>query len=114
MKPLLKILIQETEQELLSEFSENLELTAQRFGRGDVDIEVIESLDIDMPIHIENLRGLVNDHFEQTQSERSQQILAEFDAWLPKFKLVKPKTSDVNQLLGHRHRSSAELRVQAM
>ena len=76
--------------------------------------ELIEALDIDMPIHIENLRGLVNDHFEQTQSERSQQILAEFDAWLPKFKLVKPKTSDVNQLLGHRHRSSAELRVQAM
>ena len=76
--------------------------------------ELIESLDIDMPIHIENLRGLINDHFEQTQSERSGKILAEFDNWLPKFKLVKPKTSDVNQLLGHRHRSSAELRVQAM
>jgi glutamate synthase (NADPH/NADH) large chain len=76
--------------------------------------ELIEALDIDMTIHIENLRGLINQHFEETQSERSQQILAEFDTWLPKFKLVKPKTSDVNQLLGHRHRSSAELRVQAM
>jgi glutamate synthase (NADPH/NADH) large chain len=76
--------------------------------------ELIEALDIDMPIHIENLRGLINQHFEETQSERSGKILAEFDKWLPKFKLVKPKTSDVNQLLGHRHRSSAELRVQAM
>lgn len=76
--------------------------------------ELIEALDIDMPIHIENLRGLINEHLEETQSERSQKILADFENWLPKFKLVKPKTSDVNQLLGHRHRSSAELRVQAM
>jgi glutamate synthase (NADPH/NADH) large chain len=76
--------------------------------------ELIEALDIDLSIHAENLRGLINQHFEETQSERSGKILAEFEQWLPKFKLVKPKTSDVNELLGHRHRSSAELRVQAM
>lgn len=79
-----------------------------------MNAELIEAIDIDMPIHIENLRGLINQHFEETQSDRSQQILAEFEQWLPKFKLVKPKTSDVNKLLGHAHRSSAELRVQAM
>ena len=76
--------------------------------------ELIEALDINSSIHAENLRGLINQHFEETQSERSGQILAEFEQWLPRFKLIKPKTSDVNELLGHRHRSSAELRVQAM
>ena len=74
----------------------------------------IEALDITNDLHVENLRGLINDHFEATQSARSQQILSEFDQWLPKFKLVKPKSTSVEMLLGHRQRSSDELRIEAM
>ena len=36
-----------------------------------------------------------------------------FSTYAPRFKLVKPKAVDVKTLLGHRSRSSAELRVQA-
>jgi glutamate synthase (NADPH) large chain len=39
--------------------------------------------------------------------------LANFDQWIPKFYLAKPKSADVNTLLGHQSRSAAELRVQA-
>ena len=35
-----------------------------------------------------------------------------FDEWIPKFMLVKPKAADVNTLLGHQSRSAAELRSQ--
>ena len=84
----------------------------------DLDIrlnkESIESLDIvDLTIHQEHLRGIINQHFEETGSLRAQQILANFEDYASKFKLVKPTATDVKTLLGHRSRSSAELRVQA-
>ena len=84
----------------------------------DLDIrlnkESIESLDIvDLTIHQEHLRGIINQHFEETGSLRAQQILANFESFAAKFKLVKPTATDVKTLLGHRSRSSAELRVQA-
>ena len=56
---------------------------------------------------------LIADHLELTGSCRAETILANFELYLPMFKLVKPKSSDVKSLLGHRARSSAELRVQA-
>ncbi|GHE93295.1 glutamate synthase large subunit [Thalassotalea profundi] len=84
----------------------------------DLDIrlnkESIESLAIaDLTIHQEHLRGIINQHFEETGSLRAQEILASFDSYASKFKLVKPTATDVKTLLGHRSRSSAELRVQA-
>jgi len=39
--------------------------------------------------------------------------LNDFDRFAPMFKLVKPTATDVKTLLGHRSRSSSELRVQA-
>ena len=42
-----------------------------------------------------------------------EEILANWPAFSAKFALVKPKSSDVKALLGHRSRSAAELRVQA-
>jgi len=71
------------------------------------------SIDSDLTIHQEHLRGIINQHFEETGSLRAQEILNNFDAFAPLFKLVKPKATDVKTLLGHRSRSSAELRVQA-
>jgi glutamate synthase (NADPH/NADH) large chain len=57
---------------------------------------------------------MIHQHFEAPGSERAHKILSSFQNCLNQFKLIKPKTSDVNTLLGHRARSSAELRVQAM
>ena len=76
--------------------------------------ESIELLPIeDLMIHQEHLRGMINQHLEETGSLRAQEILNNFDKFSPLFKLIKPKSTDVKTLLGHRSRSSAELRVQA-
>lgn len=85
---------------------------------GDLDIrlnnETIELLPIEnLTIHQEHLRGIISQHLEETDSLHAHNILSNFDAFAPLFKLVKPKATDVKTLLGHRSRSSAELRVQA-
>ncbi|HEX5791910.1 MAG TPA: glutamate synthase large subunit, partial [Rheinheimera sp.] len=76
--------------------------------------ELVEALEVSTPILQEHLRSLLHQHVEETGSDKAQKILNDFNRYLSQFKLVKPKTSDVNTLLGHRARSSAELRVQAM
>ncbi|AJR09894.1 glutamate synthase large subunit [Photobacterium gaetbulicola] len=81
---------------------------------GRVNPELVEALPLaELKIHQEHLRGLIDQHLELTGSDRAQEILAEFDQWIPRFYLAKPKTADVNTLLGHQSRSTAELRVQA-
>lgn len=74
-----------------------------------VDIMPIE----DKGILSEHLRGLINQHYEETGSEHALTLLTQFAQHLSKFRLVKPKTSDVKNLLGHISRSTAELRIQA-
>ncbi|MEC8375581.1 MAG: glutamate synthase-related protein, partial [Pseudomonadota bacterium] len=74
-----------------------------------VDVMTIE----DKAILAEHLRGLINQHYEETGSEHSLSLLTNFADTLKRFKLIKPKTSDVKNLLGHISRSSAELRIQA-
>ncbi|MCF7503996.1 glutamate synthase large subunit [Vibrio sp. L3-7] len=82
--------------------------------QGRVNNESVEALSLsDLFIHQEHLRGLIAEHLEETGSVHAETILANFDEWIPKFYLVKPKTADLNTLLGHQSRSSAELRVQA-
>ena len=93
-----------------------LQIKGQSSGIIDIRLnkETIEMLSIDsedLAIHQEHLRGLINHHFEETGSLRAQQILEDFDLFAPKFTLIKPKSSDVKTLLGHRSRSTAELRV---
>jgi glutamate synthase (NADPH/NADH) large chain len=79
-----------------------------------VNPELVEILGIeDKVILSEHLRGLINQHYEETGSEHALKLLGEFTTYLPKFRLIKPKTSDVKNLLGHISRSTAELRVQA-
>ncbi|NMH59300.1 glutamate synthase large subunit [Alteromonas ponticola] len=79
-----------------------------------VNPALVEVLSIeDKVILAEHLRGLINQHYEETGSEFALSLLTNFAASLKKFKLVKPKTSDVKNLLGHISRSSAELRVEA-
>ncbi|MCF6455215.1 glutamate synthase large subunit [Pseudoalteromonas sp. MMG024] len=79
-----------------------------------INTELVELLELaDLNIHHEHLRGLIGEHLEATQSNRAEQILADFESYIAQFRLVKPKSSDVKGLLGHRARSSAELRIQA-
>ncbi|MBE1300058.1 MAG: glutamate synthase large subunit [Alteromonadaceae bacterium] len=79
-----------------------------------VNSELVEIMNItDKVILSEHLRGLIDQHYEETGSEHALKILTDFASYLDKFRLIKPKTSDVKNLLGHISRSSAELRVQA-
>ncbi|RDV28986.1 glutamate synthase large subunit [Alteromonas aestuariivivens] len=79
-----------------------------------VNQELVEVMPIeDKVILAEHLRGLINQHYEETGSEHSLSLLTDFAQTLTRFKLIKPKTSDVKNLLGHISRSSAELRIQA-
>jgi glutamate synthase (NADPH/NADH) large chain len=78
-----------------------------------VNSELVEIMGIeDKVILSEHLRGLIDQHYEETGSEHALQLLSHFAEYLPKFRLIKPKTSDVKNLLGHISRSTAELRVQ--
>ena len=57
----------------------------------------------------EHLRGIISAHLEETGSVRAERILTGFDGqYRSQFKIVKPKTSDVATLLGHRGNSPRE------
>ncbi|GAA5215980.1 glutamate synthase large subunit [Corallincola platygyrae] len=76
--------------------------------------ELVEIVDMtQISIHHEHLRGMINQHWDETGSDRAQEILDNFESFLPKFKLIKPKAADIKALLGHRSRSEAELIVEA-
>lgn len=76
--------------------------------------ELVETLPIsELTIHEEHLRGLITEHVYHTGSLRGEEILANWAQWVSQLILIKPKSSDVKALLGHRSRSSAELRIQA-
>ncbi|WP_371194904.1 glutamate synthase large subunit [Glaciecola sp. SC05] len=81
----------------------------QRVNHELVDVQGIE----DKVILSEHLRGMINEHYEETGSAHSLELLMNFAEEMKRFRLVKPKTSDVKSLLGHISRSSAELRLQA-
>lgn len=79
-----------------------------------INPELVEIMGIgDKVILSEHLRGLINQHYEETGSEFAMGLLNNFNEVLPKFRLIKPKTSNVKNLLGHISRSSAELAIQA-
>jgi glutamate synthase (NADPH/NADH) large chain len=79
-----------------------------------VNGELVDVMSVDDKVILsEHLRGLINGHYEETASEHSLKLLTNFAEESKKFRLIKPKTSDVKNLLGHISRSSAELRVQA-
>ena len=70
-----------------------------------VDIVTLE----DQAVLQEHLRGIINAHLQETGSERAERILTGFDGqYMSLFRLVKPKTSDVATLLGHRGNSPRE------
>jgi glutamate synthase (NADPH/NADH) large chain len=75
-----------------------------------VNPELVEVVSLEgQPVLQEHLRGIINTHLLETQSRRAEQILKGFDEYyIDIFKLIKPKTSDVGTLLGHRGTSPEE------
>ncbi len=69
-----------------------------------INSELVELLMLEgMAVLQEHLRGIIDAHSQETGSIWAEQILSGFDEYyLGHFKLVKPKTSDVATLLGHR------------
>ncbi len=72
--------------------------------------ELVEIITLeDKAVLQEHLRGIINAHFQETGSVRAERILNGFDGqYMSRFKLVKPMTSDVSTLLGHRGNSPRE------
>ncbi len=63
----------------------------------------------DMEVLQEHLRGIIDGHCQETGSLWAEKILSGFDEqYMDLFKLVKPKTSDVANLLGHRGNAPEE------
>ncbi len=77
---------------------------------GRVNGELVEVIDLDdQEVLLEHLRGLIAAHGEETDSLRAEQILAGFEEhYAGLFRLVKPKTSAIATLLGHRGNSPRE------
>ncbi len=75
-----------------------------------VNPELVEVLSLDnQPVLQEHLRGIIDKHFLETGSQRAEKILTGFDDYYVEiFKLVKPKTSNIATLLGHRGTSPGE------
>ncbi len=75
-----------------------------------INPELIEVLSLEgRAVLIEHLRGIIATHFELTGSLRAENILAAYDEnYVKLFKLVKPKTTDVEVLLGRRGHVSEE------
>ena len=75
-----------------------------------VNPELVEVLSLEgRAVLQEHLRGILNSHFLETGSARAERLLSGFDEhYAGLFQLVKPKTSDVATLLGHRGNSPKE------
>lgn len=77
-----------------------------------INPEMVEGLSIvDLPMHQEHLRGLIARHVEYTHSAIGENILTDWENFVDKFVLVKPKANDVDALLGHKRRTVTELRL---
>ena len=75
-----------------------------------VNPELVEVVSLaGQPVLQEHLRGIINTHLLETESRWAEKILTGFeDYYIDTFKLIKPKTSDVATLLGHRGTSPGE------
>jgi glutamate synthase (NADPH/NADH) large chain len=89
-------------------FAYVLDESGQLEGR--INPELVEVVSLTgLPVLQEHLRSVINWHFQETGSLRAEHILEGFDEhFVELFKLVKPKTSDVETLLGRRDHGAEE------
>ncbi|WP_136796905.1 glutamate synthase large subunit [Desulfosediminicola ganghwensis] len=77
---------------------------------GRTNLELVEVLELtEHEILLEHLRGIISHHQRETASLKAEEILSDFDKFAPLFRLVKPKTSNLETLLGHRGTSPVEM-----
>ena len=82
---------------------------------GRTNQELVELLDIQgREVLLEHLRGIISNHLRETGSQWAESILTGFDGYGPLFKLVKPRSSDVETLLGHRGGSPVEMMANSL
>ena len=68
-----------------------------RYNHELIDIHRLQAAELEA--HRQHLQGILERHLEKTGSARAQAILDEFELYLPKFWLVKPKATDIQDLL---------------
>ncbi|WP_417349700.1 glutamate synthase large subunit [Ferrimonas sp.] len=73
--------------------------------------ELVEALPVVEPMVQLHLKRLLEEHLETTGSERAAEILEDFTNWLPKFRIVKPKASQLGELMALEQ--SQQLQVKA-
>jgi glutamate synthase (NADPH/NADH) large chain len=62
-------------------------------------IDIHRLMPSQMEAHRQHLRGILAAHIKETGSPRARDILDNFESWIGKFWLVKPKAADIAQLL---------------
>ncbi|ACN16315.1 GltB2 [Desulforapulum autotrophicum HRM2] len=88
-------------------FAYVLDANNRVFQRTNKELTDLVSLE-DQPVLQEHLRGVISDHYDETGSHHAERILSGFEDYATMFKLVKPKTTDISTLLGHRGTSPRE------
>jgi len=76
--------------------------------------ELVEVVSLSkLVIYQEHLRGIISRHLNETGSDIAEIILGDFISYCMHFKLVKPKATDIKNLLGHRGATTSELQTEA-
>lgn len=78
------------------------------------NLELVEVISLSkLAIYQEHLRGIISKHANETESDIAELILDDFISYSKHFKLVKPRATDVRDLLGHRGGNISELQTEA-
>ena len=93
-------------------FAYVLDLNNQLERRTNQELVEVVSLS-KLVIYQEHLRGIISRHFSETNSDIAEIILNDFIGYCTHFKLVKPKSTDIKNLLGHKGGTVAELQTEA-
>jgi len=64
-----------------------------------VNTELVDTQNVDSPIHQRHLKGLIEEHLAETASEHAKMLLVDFEYWIDCFVLIKPKSVSVSDLL---------------
>ncbi|MHB1230365.1 MAG: glutamate synthase large subunit [Halothiobacillus sp.] len=68
-----------------------------RYNHELIDIHRLQAAELEG--HRQHLRGILVTHLTKTGSARAAEILDQFELYLPKFWLIKPKATDIQDLL---------------
>jgi glutamate synthase (NADPH/NADH) large chain len=68
-----------------------------RYNHELVDIHRLQAAELEP--HRQHLRSIIEEHARRTDSARAHEILGDFDAYLQRFWLVKPKAMEIGDLL---------------